>query len=58
MTIENVRVEIAGILTDEPSLKSRMPELWEECFEAATRLAQKETHIKFSSKPTLMAGCV
>lgn len=45
MTIENARVEIAGILKDEPSLKSRMPELWEECFEAATRLAQKETRI-------------
>jgi len=45
-TIENARVEIDAILEDEPSLKRRIPELWEKCFKSALRVAEKETGIR------------
>ncbi|QTA86156.1 DUF29 domain-containing protein [Desulfonema magnum] len=45
-TIENARVEIDAILEDEPSLKRRIPELWEKSFRSALRLAEKETGIR------------
>ncbi len=46
VTIENARVEIDAILEDEPSLRRRVPELWEKCFKLAVRLAEKETGIR------------
>ena len=45
-TIENARIEIEEILEEEPHLKPQLPQLWDKCFNAANRLAQKETGIK------------
>ncbi|MDM8566463.1 DUF29 domain-containing protein [Candidatus Halobeggiatoa sp. HSG11] len=49
ITIENARIEIEEILEEEPHLKPQLPKLWDKCFNAANRLAKKETGIK----PTL-----
>ncbi len=48
-SIENAKIEIEDILEYEPHLKPEMPRLWDKCFNAANRLAKKETGIK----PTL-----
>lgn len=44
-TIENARVEIGAMIEDEPSMERRIPEMWEQCFKSALRLAEKETGI-------------
>jgi hypothetical protein len=49
ITIENARIEIEEILEEEPHLKPQLFQLWDKCFNAANRLAEKETGIK----PTL-----
>jgi hypothetical protein len=49
ITIENARIEIEEILEEEPHLKPQVSQLWNKCFNAANRLAKKETGIK----PTL-----
>ena len=49
ITIESARVEIEEILEEEPHLKLQLTQLWDKCFKAATRLAEKATGIK----PTL-----
>ncbi|NJO17096.1 MAG: DUF29 domain-containing protein [Thioploca sp.] len=49
ITIESARIEIEEILEEEPHLKTQLPQLWDKCFKAANRLAEKETGIK----PTL-----
>ncbi|BAP55193.1 hypothetical protein THII_0896 [Thioploca ingrica] len=49
ITIEGARIEIEEILEEEPHLKPQLPQLWDKCFKAANRLAEKETGIK----PTL-----
>ena len=46
MTIENARIEIEEMLEEEPHLKPQVSKLWDKCFDAANRLAKKETGIK------------
>ena len=46
ITIENAKIEIEEILEEEPHLKPQLPQLWDKCFNAANRLAEKETGIK------------
>ncbi len=46
LTIENARIEIEGLLEDEPHLKPEVDRLWDKCFNQAIRLAKKETGIK------------
>ena len=46
ITIEQARIEIEAILEEEPHLKTQLAQLWDKCFKAANRLAEKETGIK------------
>ena len=46
LTIESARIEIEGLLEDEPHLKPEIDHLWNKCFNQAVRLAKKETGIK------------
>ncbi|MFN8475585.1 MAG: DUF29 domain-containing protein [Anaerolineae bacterium] len=45
-SITEARIEIQSLLEDEPSLIAVLPELWDRCFAAATRLAEDETGVK------------
>jgi hypothetical protein len=45
-SITNVRLEIAALLEDEPNQRTNLPQLWNQCFVAAKRLAHDETGIE------------
>lgn len=47
-TIENARIEIEELLEFEPSLKPSVPDLLEELFKKAKRLAEKEMNREIS----------
>ena len=46
VTISNARIEITYLLEDEPTLKPKIHELWENCFETAKHLVKDETGIE------------
>ncbi len=45
-SISNARIEIEGILEDEPSQKRNLLQLWEKSFRDAKKLARDETGIE------------
>ena len=42
-SITDARIEIEGLLEDEPSLRRELPDIWDRCFQAAGRLTRDET---------------
>lgn len=44
-SITNARFEIAAIVEDEPNQRTNIPQLWNQCFVAAKRIAYDETGI-------------
>jgi len=53
LTIEDQRDRIAKLLKENPSLKSRVQEAFEEVYRFAVREAARETEIKKSTFPAL-----
>ncbi|MCW5849015.1 MAG: DUF29 domain-containing protein [Anaerolineae bacterium] len=54
-SITDARIEIEGLLEDEPSLRRELPDIWDRCFQAAQRLARDETGVEPTGASLTMA---
>ena len=54
-SITDARIEIEGLLEDEPSLRRELPAIWDRCLQAAQRLARDETGLEPTGAGLTMA---